>query len=117
MVGKKIIDAIESAGWYFEEHNDYYEIRSYSPMGEDLLTEIEKEWTRGTDEGLVDELRNIYECFDPEDHAVMWYEADRRGQPDSLKDLLDDANDIKEMYEELYESAFKALQNKSKRRL
>lgn len=46
------------------------------------------------------EVRLYADNFDPEGHAVGWYKADR-GEPSNLRDLLDDADAIGQMLEDL----------------
>ena len=82
------------------------ELEAYSPLGEDLVPYLTAE---GSDmdevwDALALDALALYEDFNPEDHAAGWYEArDKvRGVPDSLRGLLEDADDIGRMYEDLY---------------
>lgn len=81
------------------------QLEAHSPLGEDLVPVLNAE---GADidsvwDSLAADARSLYECFDPEENAAMWFENRDRvaGVPKSLRDLLDDGDQIKEMYEDL----------------
>ena len=87
--------------WYYKENDKEWSFESYSPAGENLI--IEGDWSWFGDDrlnGLARYLRGIYADFDPDEHASGWYGANR-GEPDSLRKLVDDANAIDDMYEDL----------------
>lgn len=99
-----IEDAIEEQGWSIRYTDDgYVQLETHSPLGEDLVETIEVE-------NFAENLRDHARCFDPDDHAVMWAEARYtvRGVPDSLADLMQDAQDIQKMLDELVEVVEKA---------
>lgn len=85
-------------------------------LGEDLYPTLEAE---GDDldsawAGLAGDALVLWENFDPERHAVGWYEAsedDRHskvpGSDGSLRGLIEDAEEIKTRLEELYDTIVK----------
>ena len=69
------------------------EIEFFSPEGEDVIECI---WYDGTDEGFIKAFRENAEHFDPDEHAEIWVESrGKRGVPESIKDLIADAEWIK----------------------
>ena len=51
---------------------------------------------------FLEDLRNCYIGFDPDEHAEMWIEnRGENGTPNSIKDLINDALDIEKMIYEL----------------
>lgn len=93
-----LVDAAEEIDWAVHIEDDCIEFEKYSPAGEDFIFTIV-----GNDEGAVAE--KVRECaydFDPDEHAEMWVESrGKRGVPDSIRTLIDDADAIKEMLFEL----------------
>ena len=82
-------------------NNDGYdvELETYSPEGEDVIVSLIYD---GTEEGFINAFRSYAEDFDAEDHAEMWIESrGKNGVPDSIKDLLEDAEWIKSTLEEV----------------
>lgn len=110
---KKQREVTENLDWKIYEGKDYYELESYSPAGEDFIITVRRDG-----ESYAYELKEIYEDFDPSDHAVMWY-GQNRGEPSSLRELLDDAEAEKQMIRELANaignlSGYASLNKKSK---
>lgn len=69
------------------------EIEFFSPEGEDVIECI---WYDGTDEGFIKAFRENAEHFDPDEHAEMWVNSrGQNGVPESIKDLIADAEWIK----------------------
>ena len=94
---EQMTDVLESAGWtvhYLE--NDEWEIGRYSDAGEDFWFSV----TADSPERFVSEVQDYSNSFDPEKHAAMWYGANR-GEPSSLRALLDDADSIDAGLEDL----------------
>ena len=81
------------------------EFEKYSPAGEDFIFTI-----TGNDEARVaEQVREYAYDFDPDEHAEMWVESrGKRGVPDSIRTLIDDADAIKEMAFELADALRKA---------
>lgn len=78
-------------------NNDGYdvELETYSPEGEDVIVSLTYD---GTEEDFIRQFRSYAEGFDAEEHAEMWIEGrGKNGVPDSIKDLLEDAEWQKEM--------------------
>ena len=79
----------------YEQDGEYYrEIEFYSPEGEDVLETI---WYDGTDDGFIEGFRQLADNFDADEHAEMWIDGrGKRGIPDSVRALIDDAENIKD---------------------
>lgn len=78
-------------------NNDGYdvELETYSPEGEDVIISLIYD---GTKEDFIRQFESYAEDFDAEEHAEMWIESrGKNGVPDSIKDLLEDAEWQKEM--------------------
>lgn len=86
------INQIVSCGGYSEE--GYEDFSYFTPCGEDFIFTLRHD---DNAESLSEALTKYAESFDPEDHAVNWYnhQKDTVGVPESLKDLLEDAENIK----------------------
>lgn len=86
----------EDLGWEVYETEDDIELSKFSPLGEDFGFSVKAD-------KFLEDLRDYYEDFDPEEHAAMWYNAKNnvRGVPQSLRALLDDAIKIDGMLEDL----------------
>lgn len=103
-LSKNIIEVLEVKDWNIYDNTEYdgryyVEIENYSPEGENL---IETVWFDGTDSGFIKGVRELANNFDPEEHAEMWIKGrGKNGVPESIRDLLDNAEAIKEMLEEL----------------
>ena len=93
-----LIDAAELLDWSVHIYDDCIEFEKYSPAGEDFIFTI-----TGNDEARVaEQVREYAYDFDPDEHAEMWVESrGKRGVPDSIRTLIDDADAIKEMAFEL----------------
>lgn len=97
--------AIMSLGWeiYSTEHSGELctEITGWSPLGENVGFSF---WHDGTPEGVEHAVSELYEGFDPEEHALTWAEVHQSnpGQcPHGIRSLMRDADDIKKMLETL----------------
>lgn len=92
MLTKKQINLIEKdSNVTINDEGDYYSIYVDNPCGEDFTFEITK--TKNKDD--VDEIISYCDNFDPDEHAAMWYGANK-GEPSSLRDLLDNSESIAE---------------------
>lgn len=94
-----LIAKAEELGWRVIVDEKTWEFQKYSPAGEDF-------WISISGKDVVDELLDWYEGFDPEDHVMMHMEAKKHGVSGvpSLKELVEDADAIDEMIEELYDA-------------
>lgn len=91
----------EENGWTVCESADSIELYQYSPAGEDFS--IILCCPPDDDEQFLDEIRECYEAFDPEEHVIELIDAKRaglRGVP-NLKTLVVDADKIEEMIRQL----------------
>lgn len=88
--------ALNSIGWIVRKTVDGYELENYSPKGEDLIVEL-----YGNEYDYLRTLKENFINFDAEEHAMMWY-GKNRGEPSSIRELLEDADDIEQMFKILY---------------
>lgn len=78
-----------------------------SPAGEDFWVSI---YFDGTDAGFVAELKNYAGNFDPDEHAEMWIPSrGRHGVPSSIREIVEDAEQIKRFLLTLSENMEKLL--------
>lgn len=78
-------------------NNDGYdvELETYSPEGEDVIISLIYD---GTEEDFIKQFESYAKCFDAEDHAETYINMrGKNGVPESIKDLLEDAEWQKEM--------------------
>lgn len=94
-------EVAEELGWQSNWKMDHgsIDLETWSDAGENLILPLfEKDFQ---DYGhLVKRLMDEYIDFDPEEHAAMWY-GQGKGEPGSLRVLLDDADGIAEKLEDL----------------
>ena len=95
-LGKEIEKKIEAQGWAVWSDGDTVELSQYSPLGEDFSFCVSVK-------GIIEEIKEYATYFDAEEHAAMWYEnrGSVAGVPDSLRDLIDDADEIQNMLDDL----------------
>lgn len=95
---QKYIDILEENDWSVSSYtNDgRVELKKYSPAGEDFLMCVEVE-------NFPESVREYANDFDADEHAAMWIEARGRvkGVPNSIIELIEDAEAIQEMLNEL----------------
>lgn len=98
-----IVSEAEKLEWRVLISENCWEFQKYSPAGEDF-------WFGVTGSDVVEEVLEYYETFDTEDHVMGLMEAKRNGFSGvpSLKELVEDADAIKEMIGELYEALHNA---------
>ena len=98
MIKENFFTIIENEGWVVADEGDQYLISKYSPAGEDFGFTIEK----GTSEEMSERIIDYVNDFDADEHAKMWIDnRQTNGVPQSIRDLIDDADAIKEMLLEL----------------
>lgn len=74
------------------------ELEKHSPAGEDFIFTIDGE-------DIPREVRGYAEDFDADEHVDLWMEGrGKRGVPDSWRVLIDDAEAIQKMLDELAEA-------------
>lgn len=104
---KKVMDVLEACGWKLnsieKQNGEYYaEIENWSPAGEDLAETI---WYNGTGKGFVEAVQKWASDYDADEHAEMWVESrGKRGVPNSIRALVNDADAIGEMFDDLAEA-------------
>ncbi|MCR2050922.1 hypothetical protein NSB25_27250 [Acetatifactor muris] len=89
-------------GWYCNKRN-YVELEKYSPAGEDfsIIIDFDMDDPVGS---FLDNLKEYSDDFDVDEHVERWMpERGKDGCPSSIKDLVEDAEDIKNMIIELYQ--------------
>lgn len=95
---QKYIDILEENDWSVSSYTDdgRVELQKYSPTGEDFSIIVEVE-------DFPNSMRDCAMDFDADEHAEMWIEARGKvsGVPDSIRELIDDAEEIQEMLNEL----------------
>ena len=92
---KKLTKKIESLYWNITDEGETLFLSQYSPLGEDFGFSVDKD-------NIIQEIKNYAYSFDYEEHASLYIDMrGTRGVPNSIQDLLDDAQDIKNMLLEL----------------
>ena len=95
MISERIQNILDDNGIGYNE--DFTELEYYTSLGEDFSISLDHD---GTDEDFIREFTSYAEDFDPEDHAAMYIvNRGKYGIPNSIQDLLTDANEINEFLE------------------
>lgn len=106
---QKYIDILEQNNWGISSYTDdgRVELETYSPAGENFLMCVDVE-------NFPESVREYANYFDANEHAEMWIEARGRvaGVPNSIRELIEDAEAIKEMLNELADTLVKDENNK-----
>lgn len=91
-----LVEMAESMGWIWRDCTDgSVELENWSPAGEDLNVSL-------YEKDVIREMREYANDFDPDEHAEMWIEVrGKRGVPNSIRTLIDDADEIEKMLETL----------------
>lgn len=93
-LNNKVIEIVEKNDFVIHEvekqYEEFYvELGQYTPCGEDWWETI---WFDGTDEGFIEAVRERHNYFDVDEEAEVWIESrGKNGVPDSIKDLIEDA--------------------------
>lgn len=102
---QRYIDVLEDLEWNVESYTDdgRVEIGKYSPAGEDFSICVDVD-------GIADAVAEYAADFDTEEHIRMWIEAKASGVGGvpSIKALVEDADAIQNMLDELAEALKKA---------
>lgn len=104
-----LLEKADTLGWSVYEDEYGWEFGQPSPAGEDFSFYVNKDGV-GNAASLAHEIRQYANNFDIEEHVAMWLDgkcAGTQGVPD-IKTLVEDADDIKEMIDELA-SQFESL--------
>lgn len=95
---QKYIDILEENDWSVSSYTDdgRVELQKYSPAGEDFSIIVEVE-------DFTESVRKYANDFDADEHAEMWIEArgEVNGVPESIRELIEDAEAIQEMLDGL----------------
>lgn len=106
MLTERIIETLESmdisVSSIDEQGEEFYcELEFYSPAGEDFIFTV---WFDGTPEDFAEQFAANAEEFDPDEHAAEWVGGrGTRGIPANVRELIDDAEAIKEILMETAE--------------
>ena len=95
---KRLEKVLKSLDWNItSEYDNFIEIETYSNAGEDLIETLDSN-------DIVGSAFNIYNNYDAEEHVQLYAEYSlnhEKGVPDIFT-LVEDANEIEEMYKQLY---------------
>ena len=101
-LSERIIEVLErnefNVGEVTKQDNEFYvEYGQSTPEGEDWWETL---WFDGTEEGFIKAFTERSNSFNVDEEAEVWIEARGRvrGVPDSIRDLIDDAEWKKERY-------------------
>lgn len=90
-------------GWHCNKRN-YVELEKYSLAGEDFSMIIDFDMENPID-SFLENLKEYSDDFDIDEHVEMWIpERGKGGCPDSIRELVEDAEGIKEMIFELWDA-------------
>lgn len=105
-----LIPVIEDLGWSIYDEGDYVDLRQYSNAGEDFGFPVNKD-------NIVQHIKFYAYNFDVDEHIEMWVEAKNHGTAGvpSIRELVEDAQDIKNMLDELADKVSEYDANYSKR--
>lgn len=89
-------EAFEALDWgYTYSESGEIELEKHSPAGEDFIFSIDGQ-------NIPQEVREYAEGFDVDEHVALWVdERGKRGVPETARELVEDAEAIKAMLEEL----------------
>lgn len=100
---KKQRDICERLGWHVHTDGNEVMLEQFSPAGEDYFFYADKK-------RFAESIAEYAENFDPDEHAETWVEfRGKRGVPESIRTLIDDADAIKQMLTELSEQINKTI--------
>lgn len=106
---QRYIDILKENDWNVSSYTEdgRVELETYSPAGEDFSIIVEVE-------NFPESVREYANDFDANEHAEMWIEARGKvnGVPDSIRELIEDAEEIQEMLNELADTLAKDEKNK-----
>ena len=104
VIEQKYLKVIEDLGWHisYDPNDVSVEIGRTSPAGEDFSFEVyAKDFPQGVIEAADD--------FDPDEHAEMWVShRGERGCPSGIRELVEDAEAIKQMLKTLADALIDA---------
>ena len=87
------------------------ELEWFTNLGEDFIVTLNCK----DDESFLTEFIEYYMNFDPEEHAEMWINIrGTRGVPNSIRALIDDADNIDEFMDKIVHELSKEYANERK---
>ena len=106
----KYLHVFKECGWNVNVMDKEIEIENQSPAGENLVEYFDKKID------LAVQMRDKADSFDAEEHAEMWLEhRGENGVPASIRTLLNDADEVAEMYENLARKLEEKKENAKRR--
>lgn len=100
----KVKEVAEELKWNISINENEFYFERWSPCDQDLCIEL----TAKDFKSLLEELENYYNSYVPDEEAKLWYGANK-GEPSSMRDLLDDMEWCKNVIKELLEQIQKIL--------
>lgn len=102
---KELQDVIESLDWGIYEDENTIELSKCSPLCDEDFSFCVSKKTPARD--IVEYAAD----FDADEHAEMWVEfRGKNGVPNSIRALIDDADAIQEMLDELAEAVYEFME-------
>ena len=93
---KKYLPVFKRCGWNVNVSDNEIEIENWSPAGENIVEYLDKNID------IPSQMQSIADNFDADEHAEIWIEhRGKNGVPGSIRTLINDADAIQEMYNEL----------------
>ena len=96
-ISTKIIDLLDRNDMTITEFDsNNYDVSFYSEAGEDFCFSVSGD----NDNAFIDSFCQYADSFDPDEHASMWIDCrGKNGVPESVRELIDDAEGIKNTLE------------------
>lgn len=107
-----LTQTMENIDWGVRWGNGYVTFSNESPLGEDISFDFDygDNFNKSIIEDLYNYVFELYFYFNYQDHAVEWYNLHgKSGAPTDLEALLEDAQDILEIYRELEHTVYNSL--------
>ena len=103
----KIVEIAEAQGWGVSIIDGEYEFETYSPAGEDFIFYIP---VSDDPSRIVASIRDYADNFDVDEHIELWIGSrGQNGVPSSVRELVEDAEEIKSMLDDLAEAMRKLV--------
>ena len=100
------LNICEEREWSVYEDEFGWELSRHTPAGEDFSFYVAKK------DGIVEGVREYATYFDPDEHAEVLVRCrGMNGVPESIREIIDDAEEIQNMLEELSEALQEAEEN------
>ena len=103
----KIVEIAEAQGWGVSIIDGEYEFETYSPAGEDFIFSIP---TNDDPSYVVGSIIDYADSFGVDEHVELWIGGRaQNGIPSSVRELVEDAEEIKSMLDDLAEAMRKLV--------